>query len=145
MFFVQMEAELMKKVRSVNRSWTPDSYFSLHKSIHRGGVRGKCPKGMSRHRNKGAQISCFVPGRRIPQLCHCMCWVDISPLLRPPTIIFDPGPMLSPSLKRIIVILSLGCCLKGSIVGDFLVCGLSGFLTYLSFAYIFHNSLYSKF
>jgi len=38
-FFVQMEAGLMKKVRTVNRSWTPDSYFSIHKPIHRGNVQ----------------------------------------------------------------------------------------------------------
>jgi len=62
----------MKKVRSVNRSWTPDSYFSLRKPIHRGKSGRKCPGGMSGYRNKGAQISCFVLGRRIPQLRHCL-------------------------------------------------------------------------
>ena len=72
-----------------------------------------------------------------------MCWVDISQLLRPPAIIFAPVPMVSPSQKRILVVLSLGCSLKGFI--DFLVCGLLGFLTYLRFVYIFPNSLYSKF
>jgi len=59
-----------EKVRSVNRSWTPASYFSLRKPIHREEVRGKCKGGMFGYRNKGAQISCFVPGRRIPQLRH---------------------------------------------------------------------------
>jgi len=29
MFFVQMEAELMKVVQCLNGSWTHDSYFSL--------------------------------------------------------------------------------------------------------------------
>src|SRR6218665_2198059 len=38
-----MEAGLMKLVQSLNRSWTYDSYFSLHRPIHRKGkVRGKC-------------------------------------------------------------------------------------------------------
>src|SRR6218665_167062 len=60
--------------------------------------------------------------------------------LRPPA-----GPMVSPYQKRILVILSLGCFLKGFIVRDFLVWGLPGFLTYLRFVYIFANSLYSKF
>src|SRR6218665_3982289 len=55
------------------------------------------------------------------------------------------GPMVSPSQKRILVILSLGCFLKGFIVRNFLVWGLPGFLTYLRFVYIFANSLYSKF
>src|SRR6218665_2675471 len=58
---------------------------------------------------------------------------------------FAPGPMVSPSQKRILVILSLGCFLKRFIVRDFLVWGLPGFLTYLRFVYIFANSLYSKF
>jgi len=71
-----------------------------------------------------------------------MCWEDISQLLRPPTIIFAPGSMVSPSQKRILVIL---CLLKGFIVIDFLVWGLPGFLTYLRFVYIFPNSPYSKF
>jgi len=31
MFFVQMEARLMKVVQSLNRSWTHNSYFSLHR------------------------------------------------------------------------------------------------------------------
>src|SRR6218665_929327 len=34
-----------EKVRSVNRSWTPDSYFSLRKPIHRRGFRGKMSRG----------------------------------------------------------------------------------------------------
>ena len=51
-------------------------------------------------------------------------------LSRPPSMICALRPMVSPSLKRIIVILSLGCFLKLSIVSDFLVCGLSGFLTF---------------
>jgi len=40
-----MEAGLMEIVRSVNRSWIYDSYFSLYRPIHPGGnVRGgKCP------------------------------------------------------------------------------------------------------
>src|SRR6218665_3928997 len=71
--------------------------------------------------------------------------VDISQLLRPPITIFAPGPMVSPSQKRIFVILSLGCFLKGFIVRDFLVWGLPGFLTYLRFVYIFANPIYSKF
>ena len=52
---------------------------------------------------------------------------------------------VSPSQKRILVILSLGCFLKGFIVRDFLVWDWPGFLTYLRFVYIFPNSLYSKF
>src|SRR6218665_32317 len=62
-----MTAGLMKKVLSVNRSWTPDSYFSLRKPIHRGRIWEKCPDGISGYRNKEMQISCFVPGRKIPQ------------------------------------------------------------------------------
>src|SRR6218665_1994398 len=47
--------------------------------------------------------------------------------------------------KRIIVILSLVCFLKGFIVSDFdfLVCDLPRFLTYLRFVYIFPDSFYS--
>jgi len=66
-----MEVGLVKKVRSVYRSWTSDSYFSIRKLIHRwvdGESEGKCPRGMSGYRNKGAQV---FPGRRIPQLRHC--------------------------------------------------------------------------
>ena len=37
---------------------------------------------------------------------RAMCWVDISQLLRPLITIFAPGPMVSPYLKRILVILS---------------------------------------
>src|SRR6218665_1206661 len=74
-----------------------------------------------------------------------ICGVDISQLLRPLITIFAPGPMVSPYQKRILVILSLGCFLKGIIVSDFLVWGLPGFLTYLRFVSIFPNSLYSKF
>src|SRR6218665_2870302 len=59
-----------------------------------------------------------------------------------PNYIFAPGPMVSPSQKRILLILSLGCFLKGFIVINFLVWGLPGFLTYLRFVYIFPNSLY---
>ena len=47
--------------------------------------------------------------------------------------------------ERSVVILSLGCFLKGFIVSVFLVCGLPDFITYLRFVYIFPNSLYSKF
>src|SRR6218665_2737006 len=47
------------------------------------------------------------------------------------------GPMVSPSQKRMLIILSFGCSLKGFIVSDFLVCGLPGFITYLRFVYIF--------
>src|SRR6218665_2082202 len=48
MFFVKMEAGLMKIVRSVNRSWIYVSYFSLYRPIHPGemsGGGGKCPLG----------------------------------------------------------------------------------------------------
>src|SRR6218665_1306295 len=38
-----MKASLIKIVQSVNRSWTHDSYFSLHRPLHGGIVRGKCP------------------------------------------------------------------------------------------------------
>ena len=37
-----MEVGLMKKVRSVNRSWIYGSYFSIYRPIHpRGNVRGE--------------------------------------------------------------------------------------------------------
>jgi len=36
MFFVETEAGLMEIVRSVNRSWIYDSYFSLYRPIHPG-------------------------------------------------------------------------------------------------------------
>jgi len=65
-----MEAGLLKKVWSVNRSWTPDSYFSLHKPIYRGEVRRKMFRGNVWIPQQGAQICCFVPGGRIPQLRH---------------------------------------------------------------------------
>jgi len=47
-FFVEMEAVLMNIVRSVNRSWIYDSYFSLYRPIHLGelswgNVRRNCP------------------------------------------------------------------------------------------------------
>ena len=45
MFFVETEAGLMEIVRSVNRSWIYDSYFSLYRPIHPG---GKCPGGIVR-------------------------------------------------------------------------------------------------
>jgi len=41
-----MEAGLMEIVRSVNRSWAYDSYFSLYRPIHPGEMSGgKCPGG----------------------------------------------------------------------------------------------------
>jgi len=41
-----MEAGLMEIVRSLNRSWIYDTYFSLYRAIHPGGkVRGKYPGG----------------------------------------------------------------------------------------------------
>jgi len=37
-----MEAVLMEIVRSINRSWICDTYFSLYRAIHTGGkVRGE--------------------------------------------------------------------------------------------------------
>jgi len=39
-----MEAGLMEIVRSLNRNWIYDTYFSLYRAIHPGRkVRGKCP------------------------------------------------------------------------------------------------------
>jgi len=38
-----MEAGLMKKGQSVNRSWTPDSYFSEFSLFIGEESRGKCP------------------------------------------------------------------------------------------------------
>jgi|SRR6218665_886043 len=84
-----MEAGLMKKVLSVNRSWTSDSYFSLRKPIHWGQSGGKscrkCTGGMSGYRNKGAQISCFVPGAEYPSYAtasscaeHRLYWREMN-------------------------------------------------------------------
>jgi len=38
MFFVQMKAGLMEIVRSLNRGWIYDTYFSLYSAIHPGGM-----------------------------------------------------------------------------------------------------------
>jgi len=47
-FFVQMEAGLMEIVRSLNRSWIYDTYFSLYRAIHpEKAQRKKCPEEMS--------------------------------------------------------------------------------------------------
>jgi len=46
-----MEAELMEIVRSLNRSWIYNTYFSLYRAIHPGEkfggkmFGGKCPGG----------------------------------------------------------------------------------------------------
>jgi len=44
-FSVQLEAGLMRIVRSVNRSWTESTYFSLCRPIHQRKSGGKCPWG----------------------------------------------------------------------------------------------------
>ena len=44
----------MKIVRSVNRSWIYDSYFSLHRPIHPGEMSGgEMSGGLSEYRRKG--------------------------------------------------------------------------------------------
>ena len=55
-----------EKLRCVNRSWTPDSYFNLRKPIHRGESEGKCPGGMSGYRNKGRRFPVLSPGAEYP-------------------------------------------------------------------------------
>src|SRR6218665_4199975 len=45
-FFVEKEVGLMETVRSVNRSWIYDSYFSLYRPIYPGGnVHGEMSGG----------------------------------------------------------------------------------------------------
>src|SRR6218665_440686 len=50
-----------EKVRSVNRSWTPDSFFSLGKPIHREGVRGKMFRENVRIPQHGGADFLFCP------------------------------------------------------------------------------------
>src|SRR6218665_945200 len=70
MFFVQMEAGLMKKVRPIYRSWTPDSYFSLRKPIHRGEVRGKMSRGNVRiPQQQGADFLFCPRAQNTPATC----------------------------------------------------------------------------
>src|SRR6218665_310435 len=73
-----MEAGLMKKVRSVNRSSTPDSYFSLRKPFIGGGVCGKMSRGNVLIPQQGGADFLFCPRRRIPSyatdtLLHSYC------------------------------------------------------------------------
>jgi len=63
-FFVQMEAGLMETVRSLNRSWIYDTYFSFYRAIHPGEKSGaKCRGGNVRipikHANVHSCRCCF--------------------------------------------------------------------------------------
>src|SRR6218665_860265 len=81
-----MEAGLMKKVRSVNRSWTLDSYFRIRKPIHRGGVREKMSKGNVRIPQQGGAYFLFCPRCNRPDytpdriiIGYIMAWANLYP------------------------------------------------------------------
>ena len=59
-FFVQMEAGLMKKVQSVNRSWTPDIF---QRGKFGENVHGKCPDTATR----GRRFPVLSPGSEYPR------------------------------------------------------------------------------
>ena len=66
-----MEAGLTEIVRSVNRSWIYDGYFSLYRPIHPGGnVRGGIVRIPVHHAKRGARNfeSCH-------KLSYCMIFV----------------------------------------------------------------------